>query len=470
MKSIWHFILRLLGLEKVVVDDKKPLPSPPPVVIPDPMVEPPIPTPEPTPEPPVVDVGETVITVQGTGLAAILSGLSQVPNTGGRLVIDGGEHSIDGEISIENRENLTIDFRNNATLRFISDGSPTELKHAQQFMALRPIGTVRNLSILRPRIISAVNKGTAGQIGFGNWSGQSVRGLKIEDGEFIGINVAVAINAHLGGDFDDVTVARCKAKDILGKLSGQGYGFNVAGATNVLFIENEVDNAERHAYYCGWTHKDSVGNIRFIKNKAKNHRLNASDGGFRCAFVVSRSHNVLFEDNEVVGGRDGGFEISMVNTDPAPNANSNCYDITVRRHKFSGRMNLVPSMVIGEQSNLTDYRLERIKIEDCSFISDEALVDVFGPDIFLMNGFEIDIIRPNIIRLNGELHETYKRCITLGDVRYSPTRAQIDNIRVVDSSFALSGDSSLFRPITLGGWLKDPSANISAPPPLFFEG
>lgn len=446
---------------------RKPKPAPPAPV---PLPAPPAPAnPPPTPPPPItVSEGPSATVAPSGGDDAIewSRALARIPATGGTLLVEPGSYRFDSELCLADRANLTIRFSPDAVINATGDGSGSQ----QDQWVFRLDGTIDGLTIFDARIVSAVRKRTAKQIAIGNYSGVIGRRLTYAGWVVDGVNVGISVNAHLGGSMDDVRVLGCRVDNALGTVSGSGYAFNAAGATNMLWMDNSARNAERHSFYQGWTHKDRVSNIRLVGNIALDHRKDVADGSMRCAFVVSRSHGVVLADNSCHEGYDGALEVSMVNTDPAPNANSDCYDILVKGFVGSGRRNVTPYLCIGEQAASTDYMLRNVLFENLSLHTDHGFSPVYGPDVWMLNGQDVEFRNPLIRHSNGDLRDTYKRAMTLGDARYSPTLASINNVRVANPTFALTGAPELFRPITLDGALRLPNATLVAPEPLFREG
>lgn len=180
------------------------------------------------------------------------------------------------------------------------------------------------------------------QTAIGCDSGQTISNTRFHDLNISSINVGIAHNANLSGSWTKGFCYSNTFKDILGTVSGSGYGVLMAKATQVTVTENIFDNCGRHSIYQGAG--VNCGNI-IANNLIVNHRSTVGDGSFRAAAVIARSTDVTFTGNKFDNCYDCCLEISHVTSDSA-----SCRNVLIEGNSFTNRGNAVHTILIGEQA------------------------------------------------------------------------------------------------------------------------
>lgn len=264
------------------------------------------------------------------------------------------------------------------------------------------------------------NNSTYGQTAIGCDSGQTISNTRFHDLNISKINVGIAHNANLSGSWTKGFTYSNTFKDILGTVSGSGYGVLMAKATQVTVTENIFDNCGRHSIYQGAG--VNCGNI-IANNLIVNHRSTVGDGSFRAAAVIARSSDVTFTGNKFYNCKDCCLEISHVTSDAA-----NCTNILVEGNSFTNRGNAVHTILIGEQAIPTSYSTSAVNIFNNTFDDDLAVTAALPPNIYILNGTEITIENNRFIRRN--VTSSLSSCILYGDNTYLSGSSQLNHLVV----------------------------------------
>ena len=264
------------------------------------------------------------------------------------------------------------------------------------------------------------NNSSYAQTAIGCDSGQTISNTRFHDLNISKINVGIAHNANLSGSWTKGFCYSNTFKDILGTVSGSGYGVLMAKATQVTVTENIFDNCGRHSIYQGAG--VNCGNI-IANNLIINHRSTVGDGSFRAAAVISRSTDVTFTGNKFYNCKDCCLEISHVTSDAA-----NCTNILVEGNSFTNRGNAVHTILIGEQAIPTSYSTSAVNIFNNTFDDDLAVTAALPPNIYILNGTEITIENNRFIRRN--VTSSLSACILYGDNTYLSGSSQLNHLVV----------------------------------------
>ena len=321
-----------------------------------------------------------------------------------------------------NTISASLTITNKSHIRLTGPGSITLSGAASGAYIFQLVGTVDDLEIDHLTLVGDGNAGY-GQTAIGNASGQTISNVRFHDNNISSINVGISLNANLSGSYAKAVVRDNYLFNILGTVSGSGYGIHMAQATQVLVTGNIIDNASRHSIYIG---RADVGNIIISDNIIKNHRSTVSDASYRCALVVSRSTNVSVLGNKLYNTYDGGMEISHVTADAV-----NCYNINVVGNTFTSRRTVNADIIIGEQAIPTSYKTANINISDNVFEEDVS-VSGNGVSIQVLNGTDINI-RNNMLSRKG-VTATLSPFVSIGSSAYTSSVSHLNNITVKNNA------------------------------------
>lgn len=339
--------------------------------------------------------------------AAAQLAVTAVP-TRGVLLFPEGNYKLSADLSVANKTSVRI----TGSGRLFLSGALTGA------MIFNLSGTIAGLEIDGLELVGDNNTGYT-QAAIGNLSGQTISSVNFHDLTISNINVGISLNAHLSGTYTNGRVHHNRLSNILGTVSGSGYGIHLAKANNVIVEANTIDGATRHSIYQAFG--VDCHNI-ITHNIITNHRIGVADGAFRCAIVVSRSSYVTVSGNHIIDGYDGGMEISHVTSDTV-----NCTNIIVTGNQFIGRKNLVPYILVGEQAVPTSYLTSDVSITDNGFYEDVA-VSLGGVCITILNGQRIKISGNRQRRVNVGVDVA--QFALLGSSTYATADAHIGDITV----------------------------------------
>jgi hypothetical protein len=264
------------------------------------------------------------------------------------------------------------------------------------------------------------NNSGYGQTAIGSDSNQTISNTRFHDLNISKINVGIAHNANLGGSWTKGFTYSNTFKDILGTVSGSGYGILMAKATQITATENVFDNCGRHSIYQG---AGQNCNNLIANNVIVNHRSTVGDGSFRAAAVIARSSDVTFTGNKFYNCYDCCLEIAHVTSDAV-----NCSNILVEGNSFTNRGNAVHTILIGEQLTPTSYSTNYVNIFNNTFDDDLSVTASLPPNIYILNGTNITIESNRFIRRN--VTTSLSACILYGNNTYLSSSTQLNNCSI----------------------------------------
>jgi polygalacturonase len=298
------------------------------------------------------------------------------------------------------------------------------------------------------------NNSSYTQTAIGCDSGQTISNTRFHDLNISKINVGIAHNANLSGSWTKGFTYSNTFKDILGTVSGSGYGILMAKATQITATENVFDNCGRHSIYQG---AGTNCNNLIANNIIVNHRSTVADGSFRAAAVIARSSDVTFTGNKFYNCKDCCLEISHVTSDSA-----NCTNILVEGNSFTNRGNAVHTILIGEQAIPGSYSTSHVNIFNNTFDDDLAVTASLPPNIYILNGTNITIESNRFVRRN--VSGSLSACVLFGDNTYLSSSAQLNNLTVrnnvatADATAGTAGFVTVCSTAATGTnyyWIKD---------------
>lgn len=156
------------------------------------------------------------------------------------------------------------------------------------------------------------------QIGwlFGNESGAYVQTIFVQDVIVDSANIGFKFAAGTGGGSGNanyVKVERCQAKDIVGLVSGTGYGFQFSQANNSVISDSVAINCGRHGIYFAEGRNYAAANCLI-----RDHRSTVYTAAYRVAMSISRSRNVSVSNCVFDNCFDGTIEIDVDTGGTAP--------------------------------------------------------------------------------------------------------------------------------------------------------
>lgn len=183
-------------------------------------------------------------------------------------------------------------------------------------------GTVINFQVYGGKIVGDnTNRDgalTTIQIGwsFGNEVSANVQNVIVKDVWVEKANIAFKFAAGTGagsGPCYNVKISNCHAKDIVGTVGGNGYGFQFSQASYSSVVQCSADNCQRHGIYFA-EGRDYTATDCTIKN----HRSTVSTAAYRVAMSISRSRNVTVRGCVFDNCYDGTVEIDVDTQGTAP--------------------------------------------------------------------------------------------------------------------------------------------------------
>lgn len=292
------------------------------------------------------------------------------------------------------------------------------------------------------------------QTAIGCLSGQTISNTRFHDLNISNINVGISHNANLSGSWTGGSCYNNVLDNILGTVSGSGYGIQMAKATRIHVYSNTINNCGRHSIY------QAAGvNVSVIieGNVITNHRSTVGDGSFRAAAVISRSSDVTFTGNKFYNCFDCCLEISHVTSDSA-----NCTNVLVEGNSFTNRGNAVHTILIGEQAIPTSFSTSFVNIFNNTFDDDLAVTAALPPNIYILNGTHITIESNRFVRRN--VTSSLSSCVLYGDNTYLSSSAQLDNLTVRNNTATSNANTGTAGFITVCStaatgtnyyWVKD---------------
>ena len=322
-----------------------------------------------------------------------------------------------------NTISASLTITNKSHIRLTGPGSITLSGAASGAYIFQLVGTVDDLEIDHLTLVGDGNAGY-GQTAIGNASGQTISNVRFHNNNISNINVGISLNANLGGSYTKAVVRDNRLLNIMGTVSGSGYGIQMAQATQVLVTGNTVDNASRHSIYCG---RADVGNIIISDNLILNHRSTVSDSGYRCAVSVARSTNVSVLNNKLYNTYDGGIEISHETSGTV-----NCSNILVSGNTFTNRRTVNADIRIGEEiAQGATYKTSNIKITNNTFQEDVTLSGN-GRNVIILNGTDIEVTGNKLNRTG--VTATLSAFVEVGDSRYTSSVLHLNNVIVENNN------------------------------------
>ena len=342
--------------------------------------------------------------------------------------------------------NTGIDITNKTDLRITGRGSITLTSATSTDRIFNLVGTISRLRIDGLTLIGE-NNAAYYQAGIGCDSGQTVSDVCFDHLRIKQINVGISLNAYSSGSYTKAVVAYNNLSDIVGVLSGQGYGLHAAKCSNLIAIGNIIDNASRHGIY--QAAGTNLNNI-WADNIITNHRLSVATAALITAFNVARSTGVTIIGNKIIDFSDGGMYIAHETA-----TSENCGNIKVIGNEFRGRKNVQACITIGEQAVPGTYTTDHITIEGNDFYTDETVSGTAGNDIAIYNGNNLSVKGNKFRRDSLTTTTTY---IALGNNSYITDDADCEDVAIVGNEFIANGTTTATRGVTFA---SDISTNTS---------
>lgn len=363
--------------------------------------------------------------------------------TAGDTLEMNGNYLINASLAITNKSRIRITGKG----RVFLSGAPSGAYIFQL------VGTCDDVEIDGLTLVGDGNSGYT-QTAIGCNSGQTISNTRFHDLNISEINVGISHNANLSGSWTKGFCYSNSLKNILGTVSGSGYGIQMAKATQITVTENVLDNCGRHSIYQGAG--VNCGNL-IANNVIVNHRSTVGDGSFRAAAVISRSSDVTFTGNKFYNCFDCCLEISHVTSDSA-----NCTNVLVEGNSFTNRGNAVHTILIGEQLVPTSYSTSFVNIFNNTFDDDLAVTPALPPNIYILNGTNITIESNRFVRRN--VTSSLSSCVLYGEETYLSLSAQLNNLAVRNNAATADATAGTNGFVTVcatasGGsnyyWVKD---------------
>lgn len=356
-----------------------------------------------------------------TGVADSTAAIQAAINalTTGQTLVFEGNFRLTDELTITNKTRVRL----TGNGRIFFDGAPSS---AYIFLL---VGTVADIEIDHLTLVGD-GDGTFTQGAIGCNSGQTISNTRFHDLKISDINVGISHNANLSGSWANGWCYNNSLKNILGTVSGSGYGIQAARAYNLHIYGNTVDNASRHSIYIG---RGSDLACLIDNNIIINHRKDVFDATPRCAIDVGRTSGVTISNNTFVDCYDGQIYAAQDTS-----TGDSCYDILISGNKFGAPQNAVPPIWIGEQLTPTTDKVYSIDIIGNTFDIDYTQAAI--EPIRILNGTQITAKNNRMYVYN--VTTTLPRFVTVGVTTYLSSDSQIADIDISNNT-AFSDSSSV---------------------------
>lgn len=345
-----------------------------------------------------------------------------------------GNFKITSGLTITNKSNIRI--TGGGTVFFSGAASGSYM--------FQLVGTVANLEIDHLTLVGDNNSGYT-QTAIGCNSGQTVSNTNFHDLNISNINVGISHNCFSGGSWTKGVCHDNTLTNILGTVSGSGYGIHISSATDIRVYDNVIDGAQRHSIY-----QASGANCNNVihNNVIRNHRSTVYNGSLLAAIHVSRGSNVSVLGNKFYNCFDCQI---LVDQDTATSLTVS--NVLIQGNTFSNRGNVVPAIFIGEQATPTTAVAPfNVTIDGNTFLTDVSVAS--GPDIKLYHGTQIYIQNNTFRRFN--VTASLAQCVELGDNSYISSDAHIkdvvvkNNVAAADAAVAATYFSTICNQLCTG--------------------
>jgi len=316
--------------------------------------------------------------------------------------------------------NASLTITNKSRIRLTGKGRVFLSGAASGAYIFQLIGTVDDLEIDTMTLVGDGNSGYS-QVAIGCNSGQTVSNTRFHDLIIKNINVGLSHNANLGGSWTNAWAYNNYLENILGTVSGSGYGIQAARAYNLHIYGNTINNASRHSIYVG---KGQRLACLIENNIIINHRKDVYDASIRAAIDCGRVSGVTIMGNTFRDCYDGQIYLGA---DTSTGDSSE--DILIIGNKFGTPKNTVPCIWLGEQLIPTTNEMIKIDILDNTFEQDASITS--SSTILLLAGKQITV-KNNRLRVYS-VGATLPIFVEMGDTRYITSDSHIDDITVVDN-------------------------------------
>ena len=299
------------------------------------------------------------------------------------------------------------------------------------------IGTIDDLEIDHLTLVGDGNSGySQGAIGCN--SGQTISNTRFHDLNIYSINVGISHNANLSGSWTNGLCYNNYLQDIMGTVSGSGYGIQAARAYNLKIYGNTINNASRHSIYVG---RGSDLACLIQNNVIINHRKDVYDASIRAAIDCGRVSGVTISGNTFRDCYDGQIYLGQDTS-----TGDDCANILIIGNKFGTPKNAVPCIWLGEQLVPTTNEMFKIDVLDNTFEQDCSITT--ADVIRLLNGKQITI-KNNRLRAYS-VASTLPSFVSVGDTSYISSDSHIgdiivsDNVATSDKGSTVSGSRLLY--------------------------
>lgn len=236
--------------------------------------------------------------------AAIQAVITSMPNNS-RLIAERGKTYLVGELVLTSKSNVLID-GNGATFRLKSTGA--------RIAAFAVAGSCSNLGfhsiqVKGSAIVADAHCGIVGR------SNAVIKNVEVTDCTIEDVTLGVSFSSEsAGAALTGVVYRGNHLRNIVGVLSGVGYGLHVSSAgtadTGAVIEGNIIESAQRHSIYIAKGTGATVAN-----NVIMGHRDATSDGNILPAIMVARSTNVSISGNVVLKPKGGALYLGGVGDD-----------------------------------------------------------------------------------------------------------------------------------------------------------
>ena len=194
-------------------------------------------------------------------------------------------------------------------------------------------------------------------------SGSNLKNIVIQRNYIHDVSLGISLNADEGGTLDGFLIAENKVENVIGFLSGFGYGIHDANGSgkpsNGKIVGNTLIGCQRNSIYQAKGSGIVIANNVILDHGRGRPRQNYPLTGIQLA----RGSDLLVINNRVEGAQDGSLEIGTDHQIPT-------FNITVINNRFLSPKGWLPSVTIGSARPDLEGTTEDVKFIGNLFIED----------------------------------------------------------------------------------------------------
>lgn len=198
-------------------------------------------------------------------------------------------------------------------------------------------------------------------------SGSNLKNIVIQRNYIHDVSLGISLNADEGGTLDGFLIAENKVENVVGWLSGYGYGIHDANGSgkpsNGKIVGNTLIGCQRNTIYQAKGSGVVIANNVILDHGRGRPRQNFPLTGIQ----VARGSDILVINNRIEGAQDGSLEIGTDHQIPI-------FNITVINNRFLSPKGALPAVTVGSARPDLEGTTTDVKFIGNLFIEDGVKV------------------------------------------------------------------------------------------------